>query len=354
MTMQKMITSSTAYHLLLKELEQGIYKPIYYLMGEEPFYIDSISDYIREHALPVKARDFNQIVLYGKETTMKEVIQRAKAYPMGYNRQVIIVKEAQHLWGNDSEKIGSPTDILNSYLQQPQPSTILVFCHKNGSLSKSKKIIPLIEKNGVLFESKKVKEDALHTYIEDFLQSHKLQMPPKGILMMSESVGTDLTRLNGELEKLVIALPEKTKEITTEFIEEHIKISKDYNVFELSAAVINKDVLKANMIASYYEKNFDADTMQLIRIILFKYFSNLLLAFYVPDKTSKGIIDQLDLKYSWQVKDYITGMHNYTATQTMNIISTIRKYDGRAKGVDASGNTKEGLLKEMLYIILHA
>lgn len=349
-----MATSGTAYRQVLRELEKGSYKPIYYLMGDEPFFIDSISDYIREHALPEEARDFNQIVLYGNETTMSEVIQRARAYPMGADRQVIIVKEAQNLMKKDSENDAtSPSEILSSYLIHPQLSTVLVFCHKNGSIDKRKKIVGVIEKSGVLFESKKIKDDALPDFIEEFLSEHNLKMSPKGISMLSESVGADLSRMNSELNKLVIALPEGQTEITPDFIEEHVGISKDYNIFEFKDAIINKNVLKANKIAAYYESNPKNYPMQLVTAAIFPYFANLMLAFYSPDKTDKGIADQLDLKSTWSVKDYTTGMRNYTATQTMHIISTIRKYDAKSKGVEATANTGEGLLKELLYMILH-
>ena len=330
-----MATAGTAYRQVLKELEKGKYKPVYYLMGEEAFFIDSIADYIREHALPEEARDFNQLVLYGNETSMNEVIQRARAYPMGSDRQVIIVKEAQHLMKKDSESGGSASDILGAYLQQPQPSTVLVFCHKNGSLDKRKKIVAVIEKAGLLFESKKVKDEDLPQFVEE------------------ESVGADLCRMNGELEKLITALPEGVKEITPEFIEEHVGISKDYNIFEFRDAIINKNIQKANKIAAYYESNPKTYPIQLVTAAIFPYFANLMLAFYAPDKSDSGIAEQLDLKSTWGVRDYTTGMRNYTATQTMQIINAIRRYDGKSKGVDATGNTGEGLLKELLYIILH-
>lgn len=348
-----MATSGTAHRQVLKELEKGNYKPVYYLMGDEPFFIDSISEFIREHALPEEARDFNQIVLYGNETTMNEVIQRARAYPMGAERQVIIVKEAQHLMKKDSESVGSSSEILASYLQKPQPSTVLVFCHKNGSLDRRKKIVAMIEKVGVLFESKKVKDDALPEFIEEFLREHGLRMSPKGMSMMSESVGADLSRMNGELEKLVTALPEGATEITPEFIEERVGVSKDYNIYEFRDALINKNILKANKIAAYYESNPKAYPIQLVTAAIFPFFSNLMLAFYAPDKTDRGIADQLDLKNAWGVRDYTTGMRNYTATQTMQIINAIRRYDAKSKGVDATGNTGEGLLKELLFLILH-
>ena len=157
-----MATSGTTYRQILAELKKGNYKPVYYLMGDETFFIDSLSDYIRENALPEEARDFNQLVLYGNDTTMSEVVQRARAYPMGAERQVIIVKEAQHIMKKEGDGYGpaTPADILSSYLRQPQMSTILVFCHKNGTLDRRKKVAAEIEKAGVLFESRKIRGDA--------------------------------------------------------------------------------------------------------------------------------------------------------------------------------------------------
>lgn len=349
-----MATSGTAYRQVIKELETGTYRPIYYLMGDEPFFIDSIADFIRDHALPEQDRDFNQIVLYGNETTMNEVIQRARAYPMGAERQVIIVKEAQHLVKKDSDSgTGSPSDILSSYLKQPQESTVLVFCHKNGSLDRRKKVVSAIEKAGLLFESKKVKDDALPSFIEEFLSERKIRMSAKAVAMMIESVGADLCRMSGELEKLTLALPEGQSEIKPEFIEEHIGISKDFNTFEFRDAIVNKNVEKANLIAAYYESNPKTYPMQLVTATIFPFFANLMLAFYSPDKSDKGISEQLDLKNTWGVRDYIIGMRNYTATQCMHIISTIRKYDAKSKGVDATANTGEGLLRELLFQILH-
>ena len=348
-------TSGIAYRQILSELKKGIYKPVYYLMGDEPFFIDSISDYIRENALPEEERDFNQLVLYGNETTMNEVIQRARAYPMG-SGQVIIVKEAQHLIkksDSDDGNVGGPTEILASYLKQPQPTTILVFCHKGGTLDKRRKVTQDIEKAGVLFESKKVKEEMLPQFVQEFLSEKGLTMSPKGISMVSESVGADLCRLNGELVKLASALPAGQTEITPEFIEQRVGISKDFNIFEFKDALVNRNVMKANRIAAYYESNPKTYPMQLVTASIFPFFANLMLAYYSPDKTEHGIAEQLGLKSTWGVKDYMIGMKNYTATQAMDIISTIRKYDAKSKGVGSTGNTGEGLLKELLFKILH-
>ena len=351
-----MATSSLSYHQIISDLKKGKYSPVYFLMGDEPFFIDTISDYIRENALPEEARDFNQLVLYGNDTTMNEVIQRARAYPMGAERQVIIVKEAQHLLKKDSDESGSsnsPGDILAAYVQAPQTSTVLVFCHKNGSLDKRRKVTSVIEKNCIMFDSKKVKDDALPQFITSFLEDNGMRMTPKGISMMAESIGTDLSRLNGELEKLVMAMPEGQTDITPEFIEKHIGISKDFNIFEFKDAIIRRDIYKANQIARYYENNAKTYPIQLITATLFPYFSNLMLAFYSPDKSENGIAQQLDMRSTWGVRDYITGMKNYTASQTMRILNLIRRFDAKSKGLDATANTTDGLLRELLFMILH-
>lgn len=348
-----MATSGTTYRSILFDLEKGNFKPVYYLMGDEPFFIDSISDYIRDNVLKSEEeRNFNQIVVYGSDISMNEVIQRAKAYPMGAERQVIIVKEAQNLI-KESISNFSATDILADYLHNPQKSTILVFCHKNGTLDKRKKVVAEIEKVGVLFESKKIKEDSLPEFIEEFLSEYKLSIERKAESMIIESVGSDLCRMTGELNKIVIALPSGMKEITPEFIEQHIGISKDFNIFEFKDALINKNILKANQIAAYYESNPKTYPIQLVTAAIFPYFANLMLAFYSSDKTEKGIADQIGLKNTWGVKDYITGMRNYSALQAMNIISLIRKYDAKSKGVDSTSNADEGLLRELLFQILH-
>ena len=346
-------SGTTAYRQILSELKKGIYKPVYYLMGEEPFFIDSISDYIRDNALPEEARDFNQLVVYGNETTMGEVIQRAKAYPMGSDRQVIIVKESQNIFKGNEVGSATPQEILISYLQKPQMSTVLVFCHKNGTLDKRRKVVSEIEKTGVLFESKKIRDDAIDAFVADLLREKGMSMSPKGIAMISEAVGNDLCRLSGELDKLVTAMPAGKSEITPEFIEKLVGISKDYNIFEFRDALINKDVLKANRIAAYYENNPKTYPIQLVTASIFPYFANLMLAFYAADKSDRGIAKQLGLKNTWGVRDYIRGMKNFTATETMNIISTIREYDAKSKGVDATANTGKGLLRELVFKILH-
>lgn len=356
-----MATQTITYRQIMSDLGNGKYSPIYYLMGEEPFYIDSIADYIREHAIPEQDRDFNQLVVYGNEISMKDVIARAKSFPMGAEKQVIIVKEAQNLMKKDSDNTAdsrnsataSAADMLSAYLKSPQMSTILVFCHKNSTLDRRRKVTSDIEKAGILFESKKIREDTLPGFIDDYLSALGKTMSLKAESMMTEYVGADLSRMAGELTKLATAMPADIAEISPEFIENHVGISKDFNLYEFRNAIIRRDIFKANQIANYYESNAKTYPIQLVTATLFSYFSNLMLSYYAPDKSERGISEQLDMKYSFGVRDYILGMKNYTAMKTMQIITAIRRTDAKSKGIDATANGNNGLLRELLFFILH-
>ena len=222
---------------IIKELRNKQFRPIYYLMGEEPYYIDKISEYIATTILTEAEKEFNQTILYGSETDIATVITTAKRYPMMSEHQVIIVKEAQNLKNIDD---------LCYYLQKPLTSTILVLCHKNGVLDRRKKVTSLIEKCGILYESKKIKESQLPNFITNYLKKKGITIEPKAAEILSEFVGADLSRLTGELEKLIITLPQGQVRITPEQIEKNIGISKDYNNFELKSALIEKNIFKAN------------------------------------------------------------------------------------------------------------
>lgn len=328
----------------MSQLQKGQYSPIYYLSGDEPYFIDAISDYIENNAMPEDQRDFNQLVLYGLDTTMKDVVERARAFPMMGDRQVIIVKEAQHL--------SKELDFLEAYLTMPQPSTVLVFCQRNGALDKRKKVAGAIAKAGVLFTSKKLRDNEVLQFVDQYVSSKGFSIDAKGCSMMGEYVGSDLRRMVQELDKLMMAL-KGTKYITPEFIEKLVGISKDYNIFEFRDAIVQKNILKANKIAAYYEHNPKAYPIQMVGAVLFQYFSNLMLAYYAPEKTDQGIASYLGLKSTFGVRDYITGMKNYTAFDVLRIISEIRYADARSKGVDATGNSTDGLLRELTFKILH-
>ena len=314
------MAKETTYEEIARELKNRIYKPVYYLMGEESYYIDRISEYIAQTVLNENEKEFNQTIVYGADTDIATVINAAKRYPMMSKYQVVIVKEAQNIKNIEE---------LAYYLQKPLDSTILVLCHKHGTLDRRKKLAAEIEKVGVLFESKKIKDAQLPGFISSYLKRRSVEIEPKASEMMAEFVGADLSRMAGELEKLIITLPREQKRITPEQIERNIGISKDYNNFELRNALVAKDVFKANQIIKYFEENPKTNPLQMTLSVLFNFFSNLMLAYYAPDKSEQGIANQLGLKSPWQSKDYMAAMRKYSGVKVMQIIGEIRYCDAK-------------------------
>ena len=338
------MAKETTYEEIARDLKNRIYKPVYYLMGEESYYIDRISEYIAQTVLNENEKEFNQTILYGADTDIATIINAAKRYPMMSKYQVVIVKEAQGVKNIDE---------LSYYLQKPLESTILVLCHKHGVLDRRKKLAAEIEKVGVLFESKKIKDTQLAGFITSYLKRKSIEIEPKASEMMAEFVGTDLSRMAGELEKLIITLPKGQKRITPEQIEQNIGISKDYNNYELRNALIIKDVFKANQIIKYFEENPKTNPLQMTLSVLFNFFSNLMLAYYAPEKSEQGIAAQLGLKSPWQSKDYLAAMRKYSGVKVMQIIGEIRYCDAKLKGVGNSSLGDGELLRELVYKILH-
>ncbi len=326
---------------ILSDLKNGKYAPVYLLMGEEPYYIDLISDYIEEHALDAASRDFDQIVVYGKDTTLREVIQTARRFPMFGERQVVIVKEAQHLGSFDD---------LNYYLQQPQKSTILVFCYKYGSLDKRLKLLKEIEKTGVLMESAKIRDYQVVGWITDYVRQHKLDIDSKAVALLAEYLGTDLSKIINELNKLIIGCGGKT--ITADLVESNVGISKDYNVFELQKALVKRDVLKANRIIRYFAANPKNNPLVMVLAQLFKFFSNLMIYHYLGDKQENSVAVALKIS-PFFVRDYKEAAQSFNARRTMNAISYIREAAARQNGVDVYQMDDEDILKELIFKILH-
>lgn len=329
---------------ILLELKEKKYRPIYYLMGDEPYYIDLISDYIMDHVLSETEKEFNLTVVYGADVDISTIINTAKRYPMMSDYQVVIVKEAQAIQRMEE---------LSYYLQKPLQSTILVICHKHGSIDRRKKLAAEIEKVGVLFESKKIKDTQLPAFIASYMKRKGVDMDPKATAMLADFVGADLSRLTGELEKLIITLPTGQKRITPEQIERNIGISKDYNNFELRSAIVEKDILKANKIIKYFEENPKTNPLQMTLAVLFNFFSNLMLAYYAPEKTEQGVAAMLGLKVSFQARDYIAAMKRYSGVKTMQIIGEIRYADAKSKGVKNSSMSDGEILRELVFTILH-
>lgn len=338
------MAKEVTYEEIVRNLRNKVYAPVYFLMGEEDYYIDRISDYIIDTVLTDTEKEFNLTVLYGSDTDIATIINAAKRYPMMSKYQVVAVREVQALRNLDE---------LVYYLQKPLESTILVMCYKHGALDRRKKLVAELEKAGVLFESKKLKDAQLPGFITSYLKRKQVEIEPKASEMMAEFVGTDLNRMAGELEKLVITLPAGQRRITPEQIERNIGISKDYNNFELRNALIEKDVLKANRIIKYFEENPKNNPLQVTLAVLFNFFANLMLVYYAPDKSDRGIAAHLGLRSPWQAKDYENAMKRYTGVKVMQIVGAIRQCDAKSKGVGNSSVSDGELLRELVYFILH-
>lgn len=320
------------------------FKPIYLLMGDEPYYIDELTLLLTDTVLPEEERDFNQTILYGMETDVASVITLARSFPMMSDYQLIVIKEAQNL---------SKIDELEIYAKNPLHSTILVLNYKNGTLDKRKKLYATIDKHGIIFESSKIPEYKIPAFISSYIQGKDLSIDQKAAQMLSDYLGNDLSKLTNEITKLLIAIPTGQKQITAELIEENIGISKDFNNFELLKAIIEKNIFKVNQIADYFEKNPKNNPMIVTLVVLFNFFSNLMICYWAKNKTEQGIASELGFRNPYQAKDYVTALRNYNAFKCMEIISLLRTYDAKGKGVDNVSTPDGELLKELLYKITH-
>ena len=338
--------TGTSYETIMRDLKARHFSPIYILMGDESYYIDKISDYIAEHVLRPEERDFNQTVVFGSDISASQIVDLAKAFPMMAEKRIVIVKEAQNLKG---------TEPLVKYFKQPVVSTVLVLCHKNGSIDKRKKIIPAAQVGGaVIFESKKLYERELPGFIISYFMQHEITVEQKAAQMIADHVGADLHRLTSELDKILISFSEVDRMVTPEIVEKEIGVSKDFNAFELRSAIIQRDVYKANLITKYFDNNPKAGSLFSFLPMLFSYFENLMIAFYSPNRSNENAIAQfLELRNGWAARDYLTGMRNYSGMKTMQIISKIREIDAKSKGVDNPNTASSELMKELIFFILH-
>lgn len=335
--------SGPTFKQVMDGLKSRNFSPIYILMGDESYYIDKIADYIAENVMPVEERDFNQTVVFGSDTTAVKVCDLARQYPMMSEYQVVIVKEAQNI---------KQLDALEKYLAAPVKSTILVWCSKNGSIDKRKKVLTLAAKQGVVFESKKLRDYQLPDFINRFLKDRNATIEPKAAQMIADYIGADLNRMASELEKVLISLHDNDRRITPDIVEKEVGVSKDFNAFELRKAIVEKNVLKANQIIKYFDSNPKSGSLYVLLPIIFKFFQNLMIVHYAPNnRTEKDIADALDMK--WGAAEYLTGMRNYSARKTMDIISKIREIDGRSKGIRNPSTSTGELMKELIFFILH-
>lgn len=333
------------FQAIMQDLKNRNFAPFYLLMGEESYYIDTISDYIASHVLLPEECDFNQTICFGSDVTAVQVTDMAKRYPMMAEFQVIIVKEAQNI---------RSLEALEGYLKKPVKSTILVWCHKNGKIDTRKKVIGLAQAMGVVFESKKLRDYQLPEFIQNYLKSKKATIDPKSCQMIANHIGSDLSRIVLELDKILIYLPNDNRRVTPDIVEKEIGVSKDFNAFELRNAIVSKDIFKANQIIKYFDNNPKAGSLYSFLPLLFSFFQNLMILHYTPNKSSEqDIARALDLNSTWGIKDLITGLKNYSARKTMDIISKIREVDGKSKGLDNPYTGAGELMKELIFYVLH-
>jgi len=327
---------------LVTAIKKGDLKPIYFLMGEEAYYIDKISDFIEENVLDEAEKGFNQMVLYGRDVAIDDIVSNAKRYPMMAERQVVIVKEAQDL-SRTIEK-------LAQYAENPQPSTVLVLNYKYKKLDKRKALYKAINKVGVVYESKKLYENQVADWIRRVLSGQNYNISPKAAQMLVEFLGTDLSKIDNELNKLKIVLPEGTQ-ITPEHIEENIGISKDFNNFELRKAVGERNVVKAHQIAKYFEDNPKDNPMVVTIALLFNFFSQLLHLHGMSDKNPRNVASALKVN-PYFVNEYLTAARNYPMKKVSSVIGLLREYDVKGKGVGSNAVPQGDLLKELLVRVL--
>ena len=330
---------------IFRDIKQRKFQPVYVFMGEEPFFIDKLTELLMNVVLTESERDFNQLVYYGLETDAATVIDAARCFPMMSDYQLVVVKEAQLM---------KDIELLSNYAKMPLNSTILVLNYKYKTLDRRKTLASLVEKNGILFESKKIPDYKMAAYIGELLKNRGVQVDPKAAQMLSDCLGNDLSRLDKELDKLSIIMAENgLKRITPELVEKNVGISKEYNNFELLKAIIQRDILKSNRIIQHFAQNPKKNPLQVTLAVLFNYFSNLLICYYSKDRSEKGLMQALSLRNAFQVKDYLLGLKNYPPMKVFNLIGDIRTADARSKGVENVSDSNEEIMKELLYKILH-
>ena len=341
-TNDKIILALQDLQTILTDIKNRKFKPFYFLYGEEAFFIDQISDYIEDNVLTEEERGFNQMTLYGRDVSVEDIVSNAKRYPMMAERQVIIVKEAQDL-SRTIEK-------LVSYAENPQPTTLLVVCYKYKKLDKRKKLYKALNKEGVLFEGKKLYDNQISPWIIRTLKSQGYGITQKASHMLAEFLGSDLGRVSNELNKLKLILPKGT-EITPEHIEENIGISKDFNNFELQNAIGEKNKLKAHRIINYFSQNPKDNPIVLTSALLFSFFSKLLQVHSLSNINDKSVATALGISPYFS-KDYITAARNYSMRDASKAISLLRVMDLKSKGVDSNAIPSGDLLKEFLVKIM--
>lgn len=334
--------TSTQVTNIIKQFKDKAPLPLYLLHGEEAYYIDEVTDAATKYILEEHEKDFNLTILYGKDVNLDQLQEQVKQFPMMSERQVVIVKEAQYVknW-----------DLLLSYFENPNQTTVLILAHKHKPVDKRKKFVKLFQKNGVILESKKLYDSQIDGWISNYLRTKGYSIEPKAVMLLSEFLGTDLGKIVKEVEKLAIVL-EKGSTITSKDIEKNIGFSKDYNAFELINAIAAKDILKANRIINYFEQNPKATHITVLVGVLFSFFNNLMKAHFSGARDINGLMSQLKMPYP-AAKDVMKAKMLYNQKITARNITYIHQYDLKSKGIERGPGTDADLLRELIYLLMH-
>lgn len=349
---------------ILLDLKRKIYKPVYFLCGEEPHYIDVISDYIENNVLDDSEKEFNQTVTYGKDVDLGTIVSYARQFPMMSDYNVVIVKEAQNIKelnksagsGEDDEddtpkESGKTTEQLIHYLKSPQPTTILVFAFKYKVPDKRSALTKLLMKEAVFFESKRLYDNQVPDWINTYCKEKNHPIQAKAGFLLAEFLGNDLSKIANEINKMLLNL-KPAQEVTAEHVQEFVGISKDYNVFELQEALGKKEILKANRIIQHFGANEKENPAPLVLASLYLYFSKLLRYQMLPDKNKGAVASALGIN-PFFVDGIANAARNYPTTKLKNVFALLKEYDLKSKGVDNPSLTYGELLKELVYKILH-
>jgi DNA polymerase-3 subunit delta len=332
---------------ILSDIKGRKFAPVYFLQGEETFYIDKISDLIESSVLTEAEKGFNQVVVYGKDATMATILTHARRFPMMSERQVVIVKEAQDIQDLGKEIGGK---LLLDYLSKPVPSTVLVFCHKNKSLDKRKELGKKIDQLTVCITGKKLYDNQLPEFVTEYAADKKISIDDRAVMALCEYVGNDLHRLANEVDKLTIATGNGS--ITLEQVMNQVGVSKEYNIFELQKAILQRDTLMANKIVNFFESNTRKNPIIPVVAYLYSFFSKLLAASQAPDKSDKGLVSALKIS-PYAAKDYVLALRQFPADKIMNTISYLKDADLKLKGVNSGSDTEGQIFKELVYRIMH-
>ncbi|MFK7770787.1 MAG: DNA polymerase III subunit delta [Saprospiraceae bacterium] len=332
------------YLQIIKEIKAKKYAPIYLLHGNESYYIDKISKYIEDNVLTEGEKSFNQMIMYGKDTDHKTLIDTCSRYPMMASHQVVILKEAQEM--------KSLKELL-PYIERPVHTTILVICFKHKKFDGRTKFGKLVKQKALVFESKKLYDNQIPDWIQSYLKDKKLSISPSAAALVAEYLGENLSKVSNELDKLAINLAPGT-EVNEKHIQEQIGISKEYNVFELQKALGTKNVVKSNRIINYFISNPKKNPLVVVVGTLFNFFSKVYLTHFLKNSSEREMMEKLGVRHAFFLKDYKLAARNYPYQQSQNVISILKEYDLKSKGVDRVNATEGDLMKEMIFKILHA